>query len=65
MNSTIVAAINHGGPGVIIKMRHKPKFSDDKTHGDLPLAECAPLKFAGLDELADHRGAIASSGWRA
>ncbi|PYH30616.1 uncharacterized protein BO87DRAFT_366698 [Aspergillus neoniger CBS 115656] len=56
MNSTISAAIEHGGAGLMNKVRHRLKSSDAKTHGVLPFSECAPLIFPDLDELAEHRG---------
>ncbi|GKZ91597.1 hypothetical protein AnigIFM59636_004232 [Aspergillus niger] len=56
MNSTISTAIEHGGAGLMNKVRHKLKSSDAKTHGTLPFSECAPLIFPDLDELAEHRG---------
>ncbi|KAL2818582.1 hypothetical protein BJX63DRAFT_57809 [Aspergillus granulosus] len=52
LNTAISTAVEHGGPGMLNKLKHTFKASNGATHGELPFPQTAPLIFPQLDALA-------------
>ncbi|KAL2843730.1 hypothetical protein BJY01DRAFT_215453 [Aspergillus pseudoustus] len=52
LNTAISSAVEHGGPGMLNKLKHTFKSSNGATQGNIAFPQTAPLIFPELDALA-------------